>query len=103
MSCPVELCGEDEPILVLGQCSAGITGVAYRAAGGTVRCLPGWPDATTTEQGGRIEDGWRALQYLEKSDPVKTEAQVIVSDLAGWGKRRRCTALPLTAPSGGGW
>jgi hypothetical protein len=82
--CPVELRGEGEPILVLGRCAEGVTGVAYRALEALCKAFPDGLTRQMLNRAAGSRDARRALQYLEKSEPWKT-AQVIVSD-RGVGK-----------------
>jgi hypothetical protein len=84
LSCPVELRGEGESILVHGRCAPGITGVAYRAL--EALCAA-FPSGLTRQQLNKVagsKDARRALQYLEKSEPWRS-ARVIVGD-RGTGK-----------------
>jgi hypothetical protein len=81
-TCPVELSGEGEPILVHGLPAAGVVGVAYRALEALCKAFPDGLTRQQLNEAAGSKDARRALQYLEKNEPWRT-ARVIISDRGG--------------------
>jgi hypothetical protein len=87
--------GEGEPILVDGQPTAGVVGVAYQALAALSAAFPEGLTRQQLNEATGSKDARRALQYLERLEPWKT-ARVIVS-AGGVGKTPTIYRLRATA------
>ncbi len=83
LPCSVELQGEGGQVLVDGQFTAGVTGVAYRALEALCQAYPCGLTREELNDAASSKDARRALQYLERVEPWRS-ARVIVTDSGAW-------------------